>query len=120
MGRDTAYASDYTEQIAQNARQTVSQVNEFLQASGFDGHVNSGWRPPSLNAATRGAAAHSKHMDALACDLHDTDESMDQWCLDHLEVLEELGLWLESPSATVGWTHLQVVPPNSGRRVFLP
>ncbi len=120
MGRDTSYHADYTDEIAANAIATVGRINRFLQRSGFDGHVNSGWRPPALNAATRGAARHSKHMLALACDLHDVDGRIDQWCVDNSQVLEELGLWQESPSTTPGWCHLQIVPPASGQRVFLP
>lgn len=120
MGRDHAYPSDYTEQVAQNAVHTVAKINEFLERSGFDGHVNSGWRPPSLNAATKGAAPKSKHMLGLACDLHDSDGHIDRWCIDNPEVLEELGLWQESPSSTPGWCHLQIVAPTSGHRVFFP
>jgi hypothetical protein len=120
MGRDKAYPQDFTPQIAANAAATVAKINEFLQRSGFDGHVNSGWRPPSLNAATKGAAPHSKHMQALACDLHDADGHIDHFCIDNPELLEELGLWQESPSSTPGWCHLQTVPPASGHRVFNP
>jgi len=120
MGRDQAYANDYTAEIASNAAETVSRINAFLQHSGFDGHVNSGWRPPSLNAATQGAAPHSKHMLALACDLHDVDGHIDRWCIDNAAVLEELGLWQESPNTTPGWCHLQTVAPASGHRVFFP
>lgn len=120
MGRDCAYAADYTPQIAANAEATVEKINAFLQRSGFDGHINSGWRPPSLNAATKGAAPHSKHMLGLACDLHDADGHIDQFCIDNPELLEQLGLWQESPSGTLGWCHLQTVPPASGHRVFFP
>jgi hypothetical protein len=120
MGRDQAYPADYTPQIAANAGHTVDQVNALLEAAGFDGHVNSGWRPPALNAATRGAARRSKHMQGLACDLHDADGRIDLWCLDHPEVLERIGLWQESPASTPGWCHLQTVAPASGHRVFTP
>lgn len=113
MGRDIAYPDDYTEQIAQNAAHTVERINQFLERSGFDGHVNSGWRPPSVNAATKGAASKSKHMLGLACDLGDHDEKIDEWCTAHPEVLIELGLWRESPARTPHWTHLQSVPYGS-------
>lgn len=120
MGRDQAYPADYTAQVAANAARTVDRINAFLEACGCDGHVNSGWRPPALNAATRGAARHSKHLLALACDLHDADGRLDLWALDHPEVLERIGLWQESPAATPGWCHLQTVAPASGQRVFIP
>lgn len=120
MGRDIAYRGDFTTEIAVNAAATVTRINKFLQRSGFDGHVNSGWRPPSLNAATMGAAPRSKHMLALACDLHDVDGHIDRWCIDNPQALEELELWQESPNSTPGWCHLQIVPPASGHRVFIP
>lgn len=124
MGRDHAYPKDYTEQIAQNAAHTVEKINQFLERTGFDGHVNSGWRPPSLNAATKGAAPHSKHMLGLACDLADPHEELDKFCTTHAEILESLDLWRESPLKTVGWIHLQVVPYGSwvaGKsRTFMP
>jgi hypothetical protein len=45
---------------------------------------------------------------------------LDDWCLEHPEVLQEIGLWQEHPAATKGWCHLQIVPPRSGKRVFFP
>lgn len=120
MGREQSYAADFTPSVADNAGLTVEKINRFLRVSGFDGHVNSGWRPPQLNAATHGAAPTSKHMLGLACDLHDADGCIDQWCLDHGEELERIGLWQESPRSTPGWCHLQIVPPASGHRVFIP
>ena len=123
MGRDTAYAQDYTQQIAANAQGTVDKINDFLRQTGFDGHVNSGWRPPTLNAA-KGGSPHSKHLLALACDLYDASEKIDEYCTAHPEVLESLDLWRESPAATTGWCHLQVVAYGSwvpGKsRTFMP
>ena len=120
MGRDVAYPSDYTEQIAQNAQRTVEVINQFLTETGFDGHINSGWRPPAINQATVGAAQHSKHMLALACDLLDPNGTIDHYCLENSDVLARIGLWLEDPRSTPGWCHLQIVPPASGNRIFLP
>jgi uncharacterized protein YcbK (DUF882 family) len=82
--------------------------------------VSSGWRPPSLNAKTAGAAPNSKHMTCQALDVYDPDGDLDEWCMENLAKLEEAGLWLEHPSATKGWCHLQIVPPRSGKRVFYP
>lgn len=124
MGRDKAYSGDYTEQIAQNAKETVAAINDFLSFAVFDGHVNSGWRPPSLNAATKGASPHSKHLLALACDLFDGDGRIDTFVDEHPECLDILKLWREAPASTPGWIHLQIVPYGSwveGKpRTFLP
>lgn len=131
MGRNRTYAEYLTAEIERNAGETVARVNALLAAMSQDGlnreinpetgsQVSSGWRPPAVNATTRGAARRSKHMTGLACDLYDPEGTLDEWCLDHPARLAEIGLWQEHPSATKGWLHVQTVPPKSGKRVFYP
>lgn len=126
-GRDIAYASELTPAIRQNAQLTVDCVNRLLaafyasQPEGAYRTVNSGWRPPEVNATTSGAAKFSKHMTGQACDLSDDDEKLDAWCLgEGRATLELIGLWQESPQSTPRWCHVQIVPPASGNRVFIP
>lgn len=107
-------------EIEASAQQIVQRVNGLLLAFGEPRGVNSGWRPSAINAATPGSAQFSKHMTGQACDLADPHGDLDEWCLDNLEILEQLGLWLEHPAATKGWCHVQTVPPRSGKRVFYP
>jgi hypothetical protein len=114
------------------AARTVALANKMmvrLQAAGVhleakpDGsYVNSGWRPPQVNAATPGAALRSKHMTCQAIDVHDPEGLIDAWLMTSpgLQTLAELGLWLEHPSSTKNWSHWQTVPPGSGNRVFYP
>ena len=131
MGRDKKYAADLGHDIREAAAKTVSQVNLLLGQAKEQGvtlelHpstgtlVSSGWRPPAVNKATPGAALRSKHMTGHAIDIYDPDGDLDEWCLNHLHALESLGLYLEHPSATKGWCHLQTLPPRSGNRVFYP
>ena len=131
MGRDKKYPQDLSNEIRENAAKTVSQVNLLLGLAVAQGvtlelHpstgtlVSSGWRPPSVNKATPGAALRSKHMTGHAIDVYDPDGDLDEWCLYHLSALESVGLYLEHPSATKGWCHLQTLPPRSGKRVFFP
>jgi hypothetical protein len=40
--------------------------------------------------------------------------------MENLDVLAEIGLWLEHPISTPRWCHVQTVPPKSGKRVFTP
>jgi len=128
MGRDKAFASELTEEIRTNAAETVRRINAFLDLfythnpKAYKRTVNSGWRPPAVNARTKKAAKKSKHMMCLACDLSDDDELLDKWCMsaNGRKAMETIGLWLEHPSATPRWCHLQTVPPNSGNRVFYP
>lgn len=131
MGRDVAYPDALTPEIAAHAEETTRRINILLEVMAKDGIVveinhrtgsqlNSGWRPPAVNAATAGAALRSKHLRGQAADIFDPEGIIDDWCMNHLMVLEEIGLWLEHPSATKGWCHVQTEPPRSQKRVFYP
>jgi hypothetical protein len=131
MSRDMIYRAMLTEELKANAQVTVDRVNALLEEAlrggvtlemhpGNHSLVSSGWRPPTVNTKTAGAAPKSKHMTCQALDVYDPDGDLDDWCMDHLEQLEAIGLWLEHPSATKGWCHLQTLPPRSGKRVFYP
>lgn len=120
MGRDRQYYAELTPELRANARETIRRVNLLLQRAGMARKVTSGWRPAAVNATVPGAAKGSKHINCIAIDLEDRDGRLDAWCMAHLEVLEEIGLWLEHPDATPDWCHLQTLPPGSGNRVFEP
>lgn len=113
MGRDRQYADELTRELRANARETVKRANRLLRHAGLARGVNSGWRPAAVNAAIPNAAKRSKHLLCLAIDLDDDDDALDAWCMGHLDVLEELGLWLEHPAATPRWCHVQIVPYGS-------
>jgi hypothetical protein len=126
MGRDKIYASDLTTQIQENAAETVRRANllmGFFYLQNPKAHrrgVNSGWRPPAINGATKGAATKSNHMIGKAIDMGDDDEELDNWCMSPAgqKCLTDIGLWLEHPESTPRWCHIQIVPPASGNRVF--
>lgn len=130
MGRDAQYPHDMSPQIERNAFMTVDLANRLVTlAKGAGvlmndtpqwGLVASGWRPPALNAATKGASLTSKHMTGQAIDLYDPDGYIDNWMLANPNVLKDLGLWQEHPDSTPHWAHVQTVPPHSGNRVFRP
>jgi uncharacterized protein YcbK (DUF882 family) len=119
MGRDKRYQQDMTQEIRDNATLLVSRVNKLLEVMGKGTSVNSGWRPATVNRQV-GGAKRSNHIIGKAIDLNDDDGSIDEWCMNNLKELEKVGLWLEHPSKTPRWTHLQSVSPRSGKRVFLP
>lgn len=129
-GYPDLYPGECTEVIRENAARTVERVNALLGAMVAAGValednqlgniINSGWRPAIVNRNVPNAAPRSKHMSAEACDLFDPEGQLDDWCMGHAEVLEQIGLWQEHPSATKGWCHVQTVPPKSGHRVFYP
>src|SRR3972149_9916411 len=91
---DIQYINDLTEEIRQSARVTIIRVNKLITAlqqneialqinPRYDSVVNSGWRPPAINAAIPTAALASKHMLGQACDLHDPGGDIDEWCMTH-------------------------------------
>ena len=126
MRRDQQYPDELTDDIKRNAAETVARANliistyRSLTKDEEIRKVTSGWRPPGINAATPGAAPRSKHMLGQAIDITDPEGDLDEWCMDHQDILQTIGVWLEHPSATKGWCHLQIVPPKSGKRVFHP
>lgn len=132
MGRPALYPEDFNEKVQLNAQQLVDRVNALLVQMALSGvapevnphsgsWVSSGWRPATLNAHTPGAAVRSKHITGEAVDLYDPEGAVDDWCMTHLPpISHEIGLWMEHPSATKGWCHLQSVPPRSGNPVFYP
>ncbi len=129
MGRDIKYPLEMSPTIRDNAAVLIDLVNRLLERMccppgihPSTARVSSGWRPPSVNATTPRAAPNSKHMTGQAIDLYDPDEKLDNFLvsMEGSTILKELGLWMEHPSATKGWTHLQSLPPKSGNRIFFP
>jgi hypothetical protein len=127
-GRDLAYAEDLTLEMSRNAQRTIEVMNAVLAAMAADGvdlagvHVASGWRPPTVNDRTANASHTSKHLTAQACDLADLpDRRLCRWALANAKVLWDAGVrGMERPQWTPTWLHLQIVPPPSGRFVFIP
>lgn len=134
MRRDLTHGLALAPSVRRNAEITVDLVNTLLKRAVADGVtldqasprtgtlVSSGWRPPEINATTPNAAPNSKHITGQAIDIYDPDGDLDEWLTSSTgqAALAEIGLWMEHPAATKGWSHLQTVPPKSGRRVFYP
>jgi hypothetical protein len=120
MGRDQQYGAELTEELRVNAGHVVARANLLLSRAGFERRVTSGWRPAAINATLENAAKESRHIVCLAVDIEDGDGALDAWCMANPRALEDIGLWLEHPSATPRWCHVQIVPPRSGMRVFHP
>ena len=133
MGRRELHSLAMTPDIEREALRTIELVNKLLTEAQEAGVVlepnprtktivSSGWRPPAINEATPNAAPRSHHMSGRAVDIYDPDGDLDDWLMtdEGQAALTRIGLWLEHPAATKSWSHLQTVPPRSGRRVFYP
>ena len=120
QGCDHQYPSDYTPEISSNLDSLLVPMNQVRTIYGKPMMVTSGWRPPSINASTPGAAKHSKHMVGLACDISDLDGSLWTWVLARLDLMQSLGLYFEDKRWTPSWCHFQLGPPASGKRIFVP
>jgi uncharacterized protein YcbK (DUF882 family) len=120
MGRDKAYAKEYTPEISANLDKLLPVLNKIQEKYGKKFKINSGWRPAEVNGATPGAAAHSKHMEGLAADIADADGDIMRWTLANLDFIKSLGVHMEDWRWTPTWTHYQIVPPKSGNMIFIP
>jgi uncharacterized protein YcbK (DUF882 family) len=111
--------SDMTPEQLTNANLVVSKCNELLTKLNLTSTVRSGYRRPEDNAAANGAT-HSKHMTFQACDLEDNDNRIKNAIRQNIDILVDIGVYCEDFGHTPTWTHVQIVPPKSGKRVFLP
>lgn len=122
--RESRFRMECTGEIRANAQKTVDAANKLLVMAEVDGivrcHVSSGWRPQSVNDATKNAAKGSNHLIARAVDIVDADRRLAQWCVSYPEHLAACGLWMEDPRWCATWVHLQTVPPKSGKRIYIP
>jgi len=119
-GRDQQFPDDYTQEISNNLDMLLPLLNQIRTAWNQPMTVASGWRSPSENASTPGAAAHSKHMLGLAADIRDVDGSLWAWVLQNLDLMKQLGLYMEDRRYTPTWVHFGFGPPASGKRIFIP
>jgi len=68
----------------------------------------------------------SGHLRGLAIDFADPNGEFEAWCSANQNLLEELKLWQEQPTKTIGWVHLDLIPretksrPNCLKRQFNP
>lgn len=98
----------------------VPRANELLEAFGQYRAVTSGYRSKADQDRINPGAPKSKHIICAAVDLEDRDGKLKQFCLKNLDLLKELGLWIEDPKSSPTWLHCQCVSPSSGNRVFKP
>lgn len=109
-----------TDEQVRNMNTLIPKVNELLEKSGEYRKVNSGYRSLEDQQRINPKSMKSKHLECAAVDLEDKDGALGDFCLHNLDLLVQLGLYLESPESTPGWVHLQCVAPKSGKTIFRP
>lgn len=114
-GREVAHP--LTEDQEANLLKLLEAINGLREAYGKPMLISSLYRPAGINAAA-GGAKKSAHLECLACDFVDNTGEIDEFCLDNVKLLEQLGLYLESPMHTQRWCHVQIRPTKN--RIFIP
>lgn len=120
MGRDKKYPKEYTKEISDNVDKLLEIMNKVRKAYNKPMIIASGWRPAEINEGTSNAAKSSNHLKGLAVDIKDTDGSLWKWVLLNLNLMKDLGIYLEDKRWTPTWVHFQIVPPKSKKRIYIP
>jgi hypothetical protein len=120
MGRDKLYPNEYTQEVKDNLLKLLEPMQKIRAAYNKPMRITSGWRPAAVNANVTGSAKKSNHMKGLACDVQDRDGSLWKWCMENLQALKDLGIYLEDKRWTPTWVHFQIVAPGSKNRIFKP
>lgn len=103
MKRDKEFPLDM--QQARNMADLLARVNFVLASLKIKARVSSGYRPSALNKSIGGAKL-STHTVCAGIDLYDEFGDIAKLLKSRLDVLEFAGLYMEEPTKTIGWTHL--------------
>lgn len=115
-----------------NLSKLLAAINRFRAVYGKPMSVTSGYRTMEQHISLYKALATKKgipfditkvptrsaHLSGEAADFADPDGSLAAYCLAHEDLLEKCSLWMEHPSTTKGWVHLQIRACNN--RYFYP
>jgi hypothetical protein len=115
-GRDAKYPLSVEQRS--NMEKLLNIVNLVEDEYGKPFLVTSGYRDPETNQRA-GGSPKSSHLSCEAIDIYDPDGKIKKWLADN-NLLIKYNLYMEHPSATPSWAHLQTRPTRSGRRVFFP
>jgi uncharacterized protein YcbK (DUF882 family) len=103
MGRDKEYPLSIEQAL--NMADLLARINHLFAILKIDAHVNSGYRPGKYNIQA-GGSPKSNHLICKAIDIADPRGELADLFKSNLKLLEEYGLWMEDPSKTPGWVHL--------------
>lgn len=95
-------------------------VNVLRYECGIPFIITSGFRSKEDQLKINPKHMNSAHLQAAACDVYDKDRKIWDWLMAHLDNVIDVGVYLESKNFTPTWVHMQIIPPKSGNRIFLP
>lgn len=100
----------------------LAVMNLIRAEYGLPMYVTSGFRTPQEEMRVDPAHPNSLHTMGAAVDIYDADPErrLWNWCLEHIDLLIEVGVWLEDRLYSKSHVHFQVWPPASGKRIFIP
>lgn len=100
---------------ADNLCNLMVQINRLRDWYGKQFIITSGYRDEEHNKRV-GGAKNSAHLTCEAVDIQ--CEGLSEELMKNPWVLEKFDLWMEHPSQTPTWVHLQIRPTKSGNRIF--
>lgn len=109
-----------TDELKQNLEDLLYKLNQIRVIYGKPMIITSGLRSAEDQQRINPKASKSRHLTGQAVDIADPKGELWKWLMDHMALVESLGLYLEDKSATPTWVHIQSVGPKSGKRIFLP
>jgi hypothetical protein len=124
-------SKEVTEEIETNAYtllMVTAKLMEVMEKEGVSFPINpatksqisgskyGGFRP---QGCTQGAPL-SKHKTGEAVDIWDPLDEIDDWLMEHQPLLTAMGIYIEHPDYTKGWSHWSIKAPKSGHHVFIP
>lgn len=118
MGRDKEYPP--SPEMLTGANTLLNKVESLFYDLGIeltDDDLSSGYRPGKYNVEAGGSPT-SSHLKCVALDIKDKGQKLAKLLTSRVDLLEKHGLYMEDPSRTKTWVHLQTRPTR--KRIFLP
>lgn len=83
-------------------------------------YVISGYRAQEDQKRINPKESFSYHLNGYAVDISDVSGELRHWLSQNEKVLENLDLYCEAFQYTPTWVHFQIVPNQSGERLYRP
>lgn len=109
-----------TQEQLSNLKDLINKISIIREAYGKPMTVTSGLRSQADQARINPSASKSKHLLGAAVDISDPNGDLKDWLKSNIKLLEQTGLYCEHFDHTPTWVHLQILPPKSGKRFFIP